>query len=64
MLDMCQIITGNLSVTVCNICRNLEFHSQHGKWYKTRIPKYGRDLDYHKGSCDLYIVGTTSHVYR
>ena len=37
--------------------RFLEFHAQHGKYYRTRIPKYGRDLDFHQSSCDLYIVG-------
>merc|ERR1712227_738058 len=46
----------------CN--RYIEFHSQHGKYYRTRIPKYGRDLDYHKSSADLYIVGASSEVYR
>lgn len=26
--------------------RTVEFHSQHGSHYKTRIPKHGRDLAY------------------
>ncbi|KAG7225153.1 hypothetical protein INR49_014784 [Caranx melampygus] len=38
--------------------RYVEFHSQHGHYYKTRIPKFGRDFSYHYPSCDLYFVGT------
>lgn len=37
--------------------RYVEFHSQHGHYYKTRIPKFGRDISYHYPSCDLYFVG-------
>ncbi|KAG2467858.1 NOL10 protein, partial [Polypterus senegalus] len=37
--------------------RYVEFHSQHGFYYKTRIPKFGRDFSYHYPSCDLYFVG-------
>uniref|UniRef100_A0A673CJQ7 Nucleolar protein 10 n=1 Tax=Sphaeramia orbicularis TaxID=375764 RepID=A0A673CJQ7_9TELE len=44
--------------------RYVEFHSQHGHYYKTRIPKFGRDFSYHYPSCDLYFVGTSSEVYR
>uniref|UniRef100_A0AAQ6A094 Nucleolar protein 10 n=1 Tax=Amphiprion ocellaris TaxID=80972 RepID=A0AAQ6A094_AMPOC len=44
--------------------RYVEFHSQHGHYYKTRIPKFGRDFSYHYPSCDLYFVGASSEVYR
>ncbi|KAI0241821.1 Small ribosomal subunit biogenesis [Massospora cicadina] len=44
--------------------RTLEFHSQSAMHYKTRIPKFGRDLGYHFPSCDLLVVGATSEVYR
>uniref|UniRef100_A0AAQ4Q5W2 Nucleolar protein 10 n=1 Tax=Gasterosteus aculeatus aculeatus TaxID=481459 RepID=A0AAQ4Q5W2_GASAC len=44
--------------------RYVEFHSQHGNYYKTRIPKFGRDFSYHYPSCDLYFVGSTSQVFR
>ncbi|XP_041105597.1 nucleolar protein 10-like [Polyodon spathula] len=46
----------------CN--RYVEFHSQHSHYYKTRIPKFGRDFSYHYPSCDLYFVGASSEVYR
>ncbi|XP_019376290.1 PREDICTED: nucleolar protein 10 isoform X1 [Gavialis gangeticus] len=44
--------------------RYVEFHSQHGHYYRTRIPKFGRDFSYHYPSCDLYFVGASSEVYR
>ncbi|XP_061699847.1 nucleolar protein 10 [Syngnathoides biaculeatus] len=44
--------------------RYVEFHSQHGHYYKTRIPKFGRDFSYHYPSCDLYFVGSSSEIYR
>lgn len=47
-----------------HIDRYVEFHSQHGRYYKTRIPKFGRDFSYHSPSCDLYFVGASSEVFR
>ena len=34
-----------------------KFSLQYGRYYRTRIPKFGRDLVYHYPSCDLYLVG-------
>lgn len=44
--------------------RYLEFHVSHGRHYKLRIPKSGRDMSYHSASCDLFIVGSSSDIYR
>ncbi|KAM5164367.1 nucleolar protein 10 [Mantella aurantiaca] len=44
--------------------RYVEFHSQHGRYYRLRIPKFGRDFAYHYPSCDLYFVGASSEVFR
>ncbi|KAJ9080436.1 Small ribosomal subunit biogenesis [Entomophthora muscae] len=44
--------------------RTIEFHSQSAMHYKTRIPKFGRDLGYHYPSCDLLIAGASSEIYR
>ncbi|XP_071999684.1 nucleolar protein 10 [Engystomops pustulosus] len=44
--------------------RYIEFHSQHGYYYKFRIPKFGRDFSYHYPSCDVYFVGVGSDVFR
>ncbi|KAG4093965.1 WD40 repeat-like protein [Neocallimastix lanati (nom. inval.)] len=44
--------------------RSVEFHTQFGIHYKTRVPKNGRDMKYHFQSCDLMVVGNSSEVYR
>ncbi|KAK3084770.1 hypothetical protein FSP39_018588 [Pinctada imbricata] len=44
--------------------RYLEFHTQFGRYYRTRIPKYGRDMAYHFPSCDLFIGGVGMEIYR
>ncbi|XP_031569630.1 nucleolar protein 10-like [Actinia tenebrosa] len=44
--------------------RYVEFHVQYGRYYRTRIPRFGRDLTYHKPSCDLYLVGAGPEIYR
>lgn len=37
--------------------RTIEVHAKYGFHYRTRIPKFGRGLDYHRNSCELYCVG-------
>jgi ribosome biogenesis protein ENP2 len=32
--------------------------------YRTRLPKFGRDLAYHYPSCDLYVTAAGKEVYR
>lgn len=44
--------------------RYVEFHAQYGKYYKLRIPKFGRDFDYNYSSCDLYFVGACNEIMR
>jgi len=44
--------------------RYIEFHAQYGRYYRTRMPRFGRDLVYHKPSCDLYLVGDGPDVFR
>ncbi|CAB4019938.1 Nucleolar 10, partial [Paramuricea clavata] len=51
-------------IVFLNCDRYVEFHAQYGRYYRTRIPKFGRDLVYHYPSCDLYLVGESSEVYR
>ncbi|XP_060089916.1 nucleolar protein 10 [Heteronotia binoei] len=60
-----DILSDDYSKIVFLLCdRYVEFHSQHGRYYRTRIPKFGRDFSYHYPSCDLYFVGASSEVYR
>lgn len=44
--------------------RSIEFHSQGGLHYKTRIPKFGRDIAYHYPSCDLMVAAASPEIYR
>ncbi|CAG2168634.1 unnamed protein product, partial [Oppiella nova] len=44
--------------------RYVELHSQFGRYYRIRIPHFGRDMTYNTSSCDLYFVGDSSQVYR
>ena len=44
--------------------RYVEFHTKQGRWYRMRIPMFGRDMAYHKSSCDLYFVGVSSEINR
>jgi ribosome biogenesis protein ENP2 len=44
--------------------RTVEFHAKFGTYYKTRIPKVGRDMVYDPVNCDLVIVGSSSEAYR
>ncbi|CAO3627840.1 unnamed protein product [Cunninghamella echinulata] len=44
--------------------RSIELHSQGGIHYRTRIPKFGRDLAYHFPTCDLMIAASSQEVYR
>ena len=44
--------------------RNIEFHAQYGRHYKTRIPKYGRDMMYIEELAELVAVGMGNEAYR
>ncbi|XP_075214682.1 nucleolar protein 10 lethal (2) 34Fd [Lycorma delicatula] len=44
--------------------RYIEFHAAGGRYYRLRIPKFGHDLQYHYATCDLYLVGASSEIYR
>jgi len=44
--------------------RYVEFHAQHGRYYRMRIPKFGRDMVYHPSTCDLYFAGAGPDLYR
>ena len=55
--------------------RTLEFHARYGFHYRTRIPKFGRDITYHRvrspfspsnsqERCELYAVGSSPEIYR
>ncbi|CAH2246123.1 nucleolar 10 [Pelobates cultripes] len=60
-----DILSEDYSKVVFLQCdRYVELHSQHGRYYRLRIPKFGRDFAYHYPSCDLFFVGASSEIYR
>jgi len=44
--------------------RTIEFHAQFGNYDKLRLPKFGRDMTYHPSSCDLFVCGACSDIFR
>lgn len=44
--------------------RYLDFHSQFGSHYKTRVPSCGRDLMVHRGTAEIFVCGQGSEVWR
>lgn len=56
-----EVLSDDYSKLVFLQCdRYIEFHAAHGRHYRLRIPRFGRDLSYHLPSTDLFIVGTSS----
>ncbi|CCH46310.1 Nucleolar protein 10 [Wickerhamomyces ciferrii] len=44
--------------------RSIEFQNKGGMHYRTRIPKFGRNLAYNSVNCDLYISASGNELYR
>ncbi|KDQ08766.1 hypothetical protein BOTBODRAFT_37625 [Botryobasidium botryosum FD-172 SS1] len=44
--------------------RTIEFHTQGGLHYRTRIPRFGRSIAYHYPSCDTLISAAGPEIYR
>jgi len=60
-----EMLSDDYSKVVFLHCdRYVEFHAQHGRYYRMRIPKFGRDMAYHHSTCDLYFAGSGSDLYR
>jgi len=60
-----DILSDDYTKLVFLFCdRYVEFHSQAGRYFRIRIPKFGRDLAYLKPTCDLFFVGNTPDILR
>ncbi|RMX66217.1 hypothetical protein DD238_001255 [Peronospora effusa] len=44
--------------------RSVAFHAPYGTHYNMRIPKFGRDMTYHRENCEIYVAASGSDVYR
>jgi len=47
-----------------NIVSLYQIHAQYGRYYRLRIPKFGRDLVYQPSTCDVLFVGDSSEISR
>lgn len=60
-----EILSDDYSKMIFLQCdRYVEVHAQFGRYYRLRIPRFGRDLAYHPGTCDAYFVGDGPNVHR
>ncbi|OQS06378.1 nucleolar protein 10 [Thraustotheca clavata] len=44
--------------------RSIALHAPYGTHTDVRIPKFGRDMVYHRGNCDMYVGASDSEIYR
>ncbi|CAI5715800.1 unnamed protein product [Peronospora destructor] len=44
--------------------RSVAFHAPYGHTIQRRIPKFGRDMTYHRENCEIYVAASGSDVYR
>lgn len=44
--------------------RSVCFHAKFGAYYKTRVPKHGRDLAYAERTCELLVASSSPELYR
>ena len=60
-----KILSQDYSKLVLMRCnRYIEFHTQQGRYYELRIPRYGRDFQYQKSTCELLFVGSGPEIIR
>ncbi|KAF9173272.1 hypothetical protein BGX21_003343 [Mortierella sp. AD011] len=60
-----QILSDDWTKTVhLQADRSVEFQAQGGLHFRTRIPKFGRSLNYHYPSCDLLVTASSNEIYR
>ncbi|KAJ8954412.1 hypothetical protein NQ318_011086 [Aromia moschata] len=59
-----EILSDDYSKFFLQCDRYIEFHAAYGRYHRLRIPKFGRDMQYHYPSCDLFVVGASPDVYR
>jgi ribosome biogenesis protein ENP2 len=64
IVEFCFLTSDYRKLALLCADRSIELHAQYGKHYKTRIPRFGRDMIYHKYTSELLIAGATNEVYR
>lgn len=60
----CVLDDDYTKIALACVDRNIEIHSQAGRYYKVRVPKWPRDMIYNPFTCDLAICGGSKDIYR
>lgn len=64
IIKVCMLSEDYTKPVLLQADRYVEFHAQYGRYYRTRIPKPGRDFLYHPEHCELYFVGAMPEIHR
>ena len=64
IVEICFLTEDYKKLALLCADRSIELHAQYGKHYTTRIPRFGRDMVYHKYTSELLTVGATNEIYR
>uniref|UniRef100_A0AC35TGB5 NUC153 domain-containing protein n=1 Tax=Rhabditophanes sp. KR3021 TaxID=114890 RepID=A0AC35TGB5_9BILA len=64
VIKICPIGDDYGKVALLEEDRYLELHSAKGRFFKMRVPKFGRDICLSREAADLCIVGSGSDVFR
>jgi len=64
IVKMCMLSEDYSKPVLLQADRYVEFHAQYGRYYRTRIPKPGRDFLYHPEHSELFFVGAMPEIHR
>lgn len=63
-VQFCTLSDDWRKVVLLQADRHVEFHTQFGAHFSTRIPRHGRDMRYNERSCELFAAGASNEIYR
>ncbi|GLC33816.1 hypothetical protein PLESTM_000122600 [Pleodorina starrii] len=64
VVDFCVLSEDYSKLAFLCTDRSVMFHARFGSYYRTRVPKFGRDLAYFSPTAELLVVGSAPEVYR
>lgn len=60
-----EVLTDDFSkLCMLGANNNMYFHAKYGHYYNIRCPTYGRCIRYDRATCDLFLVGASSDIFR
>uniref|UniRef100_A0A0N4ZZ58 NUC153 domain-containing protein n=1 Tax=Parastrongyloides trichosuri TaxID=131310 RepID=A0A0N4ZZ58_PARTI len=64
VVSICPISNDYTKLALLEEERYLELHCAKGRFFRMRIPKFGRDMCFSRETSDLFVVGSGSDVFR